>query len=126
MPARTSFAIPSKTLATEGPVGIPVILALLNAAISVGDFALEQTSGAIGYVQSVYIDNSANAGPLTFIFGGTQQNITVKAHTQGYYPIVPFQGTFQWQAFSAGNAGALNVPVIFMNVAFEAAQWLTQ
>lgn len=123
MPARMSFAIPSNAVPTEGPVGIPITLALAGIASVSGDFALEQTSGSIGFVQSAYIDNSGNASPLTIVFPGTQQNITVKGHTQGYYPVVPFQGTFTWQASSAGG---VNVPVIFMNVQFGAAQWATQ
>lgn len=125
MPVRASFQIPNKAVPVEGGVGIPVLLQIpaAGALALPGDFGQEQASGAIGFVQSVYIDNSASANPLTLTFPGTQQNITVKGHTQGYYPVVPFTGTFTWQA--AMNGGG-NVPVIFMNVRFEAAQWATQ
>ena len=122
MPLRTSFQIPNKAIPVEGGVGIPVTLALAGVNSVTGDFSAEQGAGAIGFVQAVYIDNSKNAQTLTLIFGGTQQSITVKANTQGYYPIVPSTGTFSW---TASSTGAVNVPVIFMNTKFEAAQWAT-
>jgi len=125
MPVRMSFAIPPKMLATEGPIGIPVAIAApVGPAVATGDFGLEQTNGTIGFVQSVYIDNSGNANPFTITFPGTQQSITVKGRTQGYYPIVPFQGTFSWAASTLVAPATVNV--IFMNVQFEAAQWATQ
>lgn len=119
---RSQFQIPRNAVPVDGGVGIPVLLALAAVAQVSGDFVLEQTAGAIGFVQSVYIDNSGNADALTLTFPGTGQNITVKGHTQGYYPIIPCTGSFSWVAQSAG---AVNVPVIFMNEKFEAAQWAT-
>ncbi|MDE2020201.1 MAG: DUF1859 domain-containing protein [Patescibacteria group bacterium] len=122
MPVRSAFQIPNKAVPSEGGVGVPVTLSLATKQTDSGDLTLEQTSGVIGFVQSVYIDNSANAAVLTLTFPGTQQNITVKGKTQGYYPVMPFTGTFSW---NAASTGAVNVPIIFTNVRFEAAQWAT-
>ena len=123
MPVRASFQIPNKAVPVEGGVGIPVAEIIPAGGSISHDFGLEQTSGAIGFVQSVFIDNSQNANAYTLSLAGTQQQIIVKGHTQGYYPVVPFTGTFQWT--SAMNAGGI-VNLIFMNVRFEAAQWATQ
>lgn len=123
MPVRAAFQIPNKAIPSDGGVGIPVVEVIPAAGAVYHDFGLEQTTGAIGFVQSVFIDNSANANAYTLQVAGTQQQIIVKGHTQGYYPVVPFTGTFQWT--SSMNAGG-TVNLIFMNVKFEAAQWATQ
>ncbi|MDE2020111.1 MAG: DUF1859 domain-containing protein [Patescibacteria group bacterium] len=122
MAGRSSFQIPNKAVPVEGGIGIPVADVIPAGGSVSHDLAVEQTSGAIGFVQSVYIDNSANAAAYTLQVGGTQQNITVKGKTQGYYPVVPFTGTFQWTSSMAGG-GTVNL--IFMNQRFEAAQWAT-
>lgn len=123
MPARSSFALPVNMEATEGPVGIPVNLDFTGGDISNGDFALEQSSNVITFVQALWIDNSLNTKLLSISFSGTNQILKVKANTQGYYPIMPFQGTFRWNATSVG--AAVIVPVIFVNVAIGAMQWAT-
>lgn len=123
MPARMSFAIPSRMVAVEGPIGIPVGLDFSTVNTVTGDLTLEMSSGTIGFVQSVWIDNSKNTKALSIVFPGTGQILTVKANTQGYYPIIPFQGSFSWSATSIG--AAVVVPVIFTNVQFEASQWAT-
>jgi hypothetical protein len=117
------FAIPRNASPVSGGVGIPTGLDFTGSDVASGDLAVEQSTGIIGFVQSIWIDNSLNAKALSIVFPGTQQKITVKANTQGYYPVVPFQGTFTWQANSIG--AAVIVPVIFMNERFEAAQWPT-
>lgn len=39
-------------------------------------------------VQSLYVDNLAGTSPLVFVFGGTNQSITVAAGQQGYLPVL--------------------------------------
>ena len=123
MAGRSAFSIPRNARPVDGGTAVPVALDFSTINNASGDLSQEQTSGAIGFVQSVFIDNSLNTKALSITFPGTQQKITVKANTQGYYPIIPFNGTFTWQAVSIG--AAVIVPVIFMNEHFEAAQWTT-
>jgi hypothetical protein len=98
----------------EGPCGIPVLATVFSVGNTfIGDFALEMTSGTIGFVQSVWIDNSVNTKQFILSIPGTGQNITVKAGGVGDFPIYAPQGTFRWSAFS--NAATADVPMIFKN-----------
>ncbi len=120
---RPSFAIPRNARPADGGIAVAVNLDFTTVDNVSGDLALEQSVGQIGFVQTVWIDNSANGKVLSITVPGTGQKIVVKANTQGYYPILPFNGTFTWAAHSAG--AAVIVPVIFINEKFEAAQWAT-
>lgn len=124
-PGRGVFGIPLDTQPVQGGVGVSLNLDFTAGNQASGDFGQEMASGVIDYVQSVYIDNSGNTKALSITFGGTLQNITVKPNTQGYYPVVPANGTFSWVAVSTG--ANVKVPVIFMNVKIPtASQWATQ
>lgn len=113
MPARMSFQLANNAVPIAGSCGIPVILDFTLGNTAQGDFALEQTSGTIDFVQSMFIDNSLNTKALTIQFSGTKQIITLKAGMVGEFPIHPANGTFQWFATSVG--ANVQVPVIFMN-----------
>lgn len=121
-PGRGIFGIPLDAQPTDGGIGVTLAFDFTGGAIvSTGDLTLEQMSGAIGFVQSCYIDNSLSTKPLSITVAGTLQTITIKAGQQGYFPLVPFTGTFSWSATCGAVSAAVKVPVIFMNIKLAAA-----
>lgn len=123
MVARMSFPLPNSQKPKSGPVGIPITLDFTGGNVNVsGDLALEMSQSVIEYVQAIYIDNSLNASPLTITFSGMGYKITVKANTQGIYPVITQQGALSWRASSAGNVA---VPTIMFNVQQPYFQWPT-
>lgn len=88
------------------------------------DFTRELQAEKIPYLQSVYIDNSANANPLTLAIQGTAYSITVKAHTQGWYPLSPAQGPLN---VTISSTQAAVVPVLtFTSFMVPYVNWATQ
>ena len=59
----------------------------LGATFSL-DLSQIQNSGAMDSVQTLYVDNSGNAGDLNLTMGLTQQTITLPAGAQAYLPIL--------------------------------------
>lgn len=114
MPARMSFQLPNSQIPVQGPCGVNVTLDFTAGNLAIGDLGLEQMTGTLEFVQSIYIDNSLNTKPLTIIFSGTQQNITIKAGQQGLFPVIASNGVLSWRATSVG--AAVVVPTIMMNV----------
>lgn len=86
------------------------------------DLLPELTSGQIEFVQSVFIDNSANLNPLLIQFlQGPQQPIQAPAQSQGYYNVT-MGGDVRYK-ISTTPAAALNVKLIFSNVKREQQTW---
>lgn len=121
MPGRMSFALPNSQIPVQGPAGINGELNFVAVDNVTGDLALEQASGTLDFIQSIWIDNSLNTKSLSIIFSGTGQKITVKAGRQGIYPVIASNGSLSWRATSV--AAAVIVPVIFMNVQQPYFQW---
>jgi uncharacterized ubiquitin-like protein YukD len=121
MAARTNFALPNTSKPTSGPMGVNVTLDFTNVDNVVGDLALEQMQGVIEYIQSIWIDNSANTKSLSITFSGTQQKITVKAGQQALLPVIAAAGALSWRAQSIG--AAIAVPVIMMNQVQQPFLW---
>lgn len=73
----------------EGPRSIPLPLDFTANGSYVLDLEPLQTQGFFSMVQTVFIDMSGSAVPLTLqITGGGGQTIVAKANTQGYYTIL--------------------------------------
>lgn len=121
MAQRMSFQLPNSSKPISGPTGLNVGLDFTAVDNVTGDLGLEQMSGTIDYVQSIYIDNSLNTKSLSITFSGTQYTITVKAGVQGIFPVIAANGTLSWRAKSVG-AGVL-VPCIMMNEQQPYFQW---
>lgn len=121
MAQRSTFPLPNTQKPVSGPVGVNVSLDFTGGDNISGDLALEQSQGAIEYVQAIYIDNSANTKSLSITFAGLGYNITVKAGVQGTFPILCQQGPVRWTAKSVG-AGVV-VPVIMTNVQQPYSSW---
>lgn len=87
------------------------------------DLQEEMLTAQLEFVQTLYLDNAANANGLTVVVGATQQIIKIKANTQGYFPVLaPETAGFQFLT----TAAAISVPVHFINVPMPAYSWLTQ
>lgn len=114
MPARMSFQLPNTQKPTQGPCAVNVALDFTAVDNVSGDLALEQSSGTLEYVQSIFIDNSLNTKSLSITFSGLGYKITVKAGQQGLFPVVIPNGTVSWRAQSVG--AAVLVPCIMFNV----------
>src|SRR5690242_19068535 len=52
------------------------------------DLTNVQQRAVIGYIQTIYIDNSINTAALTVIFGTSAQVITCPPKSQGYFPVL--------------------------------------
>ena len=70
----------------EGPkfARVPLDFVAL-AAYSLDLQAWQAQGGSLSMIQSVYVDNSGNDAVMSILFQGSNQVITVKGRTQGYY-----------------------------------------
>lgn len=116
-----SFQLPNSQKPTQGPCGVNVALDFTTVDNVVGDLALEQLTGTLEFIQSIYIDNSLNTKSLTIVFSGTQYTITIKAGVQGIFPVIAANGSLSWRAKSVG--AAVVVPCIMMNEQQPYFQW---
>ena len=83
------------------------------------DFAPYYDQGKIDHIESVFIDNSANASPFTVTMNGTQQAIMCPANAQGWFNVIA-TGKPSVQFYTAGG---VNVVCVFVNVAMPAQVW---
>jgi hypothetical protein len=84
--------------------------------------AEEQKSGAIEFIQSLWIDNSANSATVTVRIQHTGQVIKVAPKTQGYFPCMA-GGEFRATVSTTPAAGLL-VTVGLCNQNMEPALWV--
>ncbi len=97
---------------SEGPKVIPVTVDLRTASSAAVDLSNQQMLHKIAFIQGVYVDNLDNPSPLSIIVGVTNQRITIAAGRQQYCPLLvpnPPQ-------FIVESAGAVQVPVFFLNI----------
>lgn len=120
MPVRGTFPMPNTQKPVSGPIGLPITLDFTGITTQDIDLALELQSGTIDYVQSVYIDNSANANALTLTFGGAQYKIVCKANFQGIFPVIAPVGIVRFTAACAGNP---KIPIILFNTVVPYFLW---
>lgn len=111
-------------LQPEENVAMPVVVDFTNESVFTKDFQQEQANLRIPFIQTVYIDNSVDANPLTLAFDGLPgQSITVKGRTQGYYPVVQQEGIPRITITS--TQGAVKKQLIFLSVIVPPMQWAT-
>lgn len=105
-------------------VAMPVVVDFTADSVFTKDFQQEQANLKIPFFQTVYIDNSADANPLTLAFDGLPgQSITVKGRTQGYYPVITQEGIPHVTITS--TQGAVKKQLIFLSVIVPPMQWAT-
>lgn len=123
-PNSLNVALPqNQQLPSEGPKAIPILLDFTGAiATYTLDLLLLTERGFLSMVQCLYIDNSGSSNPVVVTVNGTNQNITAKANTQGYYAVLapnPCKLTF------AGTANTVLVPVFLLNMPVSGSVWST-
>lgn len=71
------------------------------------------------FVQTLYVDNSANPASISFTFTVSQQKITIPAQSQGYIPVLSPNPPL----ISVSTTGTPTVRVHFLNAPYPAAIW---
>lgn len=79
------LAIDNQFIPKEGPKAIPLFLDFTLADSFILDFVMRQQQGFMSMVQTLFIDASGTDKPVVVTIGGTNQIITAKGRTQGYY-----------------------------------------
>src|ERR1700752_1742655 len=104
----------------QGPRNLPIKgLALTANTSQTIDLFKEEAMKEIGFIQSVYIDNSNNTGYLTLVSLVILQVITVPPGWQGWYR---FDSIDQTQ-FTIVSGAAASVDLIFSNVPCAQCCW---
>ena len=106
----------------QGPRALFVSLALSANVPFSDDLTIETENGTISNVQAVYIDNSYSGSGIFSLSLDSGQVITVKANTQGYFPIF----THAQVRYTAQTAGTSTVKLTFLNFPLDPSQWATQ
>lgn len=122
---RPTYQIAARSQPSQGSKALPVNFDFSAAAQIAIDLLLEMQSGEIDFIQSVYVDNSLNPSPVTFLFPnatGLDNKLTVAARMQGYYPVNAPVGIMK---FTVQSAGGVEVPCTFYNIEFPYVQWTT-
>lgn len=74
-------------------------------------------------IQSVFVDNSSNAQPVSILVNGTNHLIVTPARSQGFYPIF-FTGAPGFQ-ITVGAAAAALTRLYLLNLPCNGAVWST-
>ncbi len=98
----------------EGPRALLVTFSIVGSEIV--SCAIDLQGQGLSYVQSCYIDNSANMNPVTLTIAGTGQTITCLGQTQGFFPVLSGLGQL---VISVATAGTVDIPCQFFNIPFD-------
>lgn len=104
---------------TDEPKALKVEVDLTSSASYLVDLTAELENGALGVIQTVFADNSANAAVLT-IACESGQNIIVPKSSQGYFPIIA--GNPPRFVVSLAAAGQ-KVTLMFINIPMPVGTW---
>jgi hypothetical protein len=103
----------------EGPKSVPLTITFTGAQTILVDLQQQSQLARISGVQTVWIDNHANAFPITIASEGTQQVVECPPNAQGYFPIL-VTSNLKFDVTS-GHAGTIEIQLI--NFAIAAAVW---
>lgn len=123
-----ALSVTNATLPPEGPKAIPLTLDFTSVSgqpmyvIQVSQFYMKGAGWpGLSAIQGLYLDNRANASPLVVSVSQTNQNITVAAGFQGYYPLLsPNGGTLTF----ASVGGVVCFAEVY-NIPMPAGTWST-
>jgi hypothetical protein len=90
---------------------------------STQSYALNMDDYNMQACQTLFIDNSANGSAMAFSLVGANQKITCPPYCQGFFPVLASGASMQ---FSVASAGAVVVPVIFINKQVTPTLWSVQ
>jgi hypothetical protein len=103
----------------EGPKSVFTPLDFSLYSSYTVDFTLAYMNTTITAVQTVCVDNFANADDVLISVPGTGYTINVPAHSQGVFPIVaPIR-----PKITVTTAGTALVKCVWLNVPLPAAEW---
>lgn len=83
------------------------------------DLVTAELNNQLGAIQTIYIDNGANPAALTIRSVNNDQDITIAAGWQGYFPFLVTDQPF----FKVSTIGTPTVKIKFLNVAMPALSW---
>jgi hypothetical protein len=109
----TDIPIFNALIPSEGPKGLPLTFDFTAQSAYPIDLTLQVERGVISAIQSFFIDNSANSGPLTITILQSGQVLKAPGGYQGYVAALvpnPPQFTVSCAGGSTGTIVALNIP----------------
>jgi hypothetical protein len=115
-------AIINALVPREGPkaVSVPLDFTTATGAPSILiDFTQAYMQTTISMIQSVWIDNFANASPVRLAINNPPQTIEIPPHAQGCFPVISAIRA----KIVATSAGGLVVPCLFLNVPLPVGVW---
>lgn len=108
---RPGFAVYNTFAPEQTPFVLPIMLSLTANTAKEFDVFLEEATGQLGFVQSVFVDNSLNTAELRFIVGGAQQVLVIPAYAQGTFPMYAPNQT----RLRAICANSIDIPIQLCN-----------
>jgi hypothetical protein len=118
-----NLQIPNQNEPKEGPRCIPLLLDFTTFDTFIADLKQFEAVTRISMIQTIFIDLRNSDAGMTVLARGTNQTISAKARTQGYYNILAPNPTELVLQMTNGPAG---VPVFLINVPIAGAVWATQ
>lgn len=97
---------------------LPYTAKLASATTDQLDLTNAQALGTIDQIQTVYIDNSGNASPISLTLN-SGQTITCPANSQGYFPLFSVNPP----VIDFASNGGVNVTVFFGNMPMPVGNW---
>jgi hypothetical protein len=118
-----NLQITNQTEPKEGPRCVPLLLDFTAFDTFIADLKQFEAKTRISMIQTVFIDLSGSDAAMTVLARGTNQTITAKPRTQGYYNILASNPTELVLQMTNGPAG---VRVFLINVPIAGAVWASQ
>lgn len=103
----------------EGPRAARIALAFPADSGAVADFSTFQFMGEVCKIQTLFVDNSANASSLTITTNTLQQQLFIPPNSQGFIPLLSTQPL----KLSFASTGPANVTVYALNYSVPPAMW---
>lgn len=100
---------------------IPMVADLTAQTTVSFDLTNANRQGLFEFLQSCYIDNSANLQSLTLQFSGSNQIVICPPNSQGWVPVLSINPPI----ITASSTGGVKVPLYFCNVPMPVGFWST-
>ena len=118
-PSNQQTAIYNALVPKEGPRTILTPLDFTASASILIDFTQAYENTSFSVVQSVWVDNFANASPVVFTVASTGQTIEVPANAQGVFPVIAAIRP----KITITSAGNVIVPCLWLTVPLPVGVW---
>lgn len=115
------FGTYNMVLPKEGAKAYPVNLDFRATDNVVVDFTLQVQQHFVSFIQSVFIDNSENANPLSVKCAATNHKVIIPPTSQGYFPL--FLTSDPVMTFETPQDNNLIVPIVLTNVPVTPSVW---